>query len=493
MSGLAGIISLEKDRKNKEKINILLDKISHRGRKRRVYNICGNYIGINADYKQKNRIGRRVILLDGKIYNLDNLFLKYNLQGNSELISDVNKINIMFNTIGKKIFREFKGSFIIILADANGNIYMSRDVIGKKPLYYFKADGVLMFASEIKSLIGFSKDIYELLPGSCMLNFESPKTIKTIDTDDFSLFENQEEEELENRLENYLLEAVDRRISNSSLNFGVWLSGGLDSSIVTALLREFTDNVYTYSVGFENSPDLISAREVAKYLGTIHTECKLTIDELFLDIPRVIYCLESFDAPLVRSSLGNIIVSKISASSDIIFSGEGGDELFGGYNYFLEFNSSKLIQQEIIKAIGALHNTALQRVDRVANAYGVNIKLPMLDERLLDFVLRIHPDKKVRKDKNTGKYILRKLAAKYLPENIAWRGKDKFWEGSGIENNMESKINTIITDQEFIKKRRLPGNVKLRNKEEVYYYKVFKDCYSDVDFNNFISLTQDFS
>lgn len=493
MSGLAGIISLKKDRKNKEKINILLDKISHRGRKRKVYNICGNYIGINTKYRQKNQIGRKVVLLDGKIYNLDNLFSKYNLQGNSKLISDINKINLMFSAFGKKIFREFKGSFIMVLGDTNGNIYICRDVIGKKPLYYFKGDGVLMFASEIKSLIGFSKDIYELLPGSCMLNFENPKTIKRIDIDDFSLLENQEEGELEERLDNYLLEAVDRRISNSNLNFGVWLSGGIDSSIVTALLKEFTDNVYTYSVGFEDSPDLISAREVAKYLGTIHTEYKLDIDELFLDIPRVIYCLESFDAPLVRSSLGNIIVSKISASSDIIFSGEGGDELFAGYNYFLDFDSSKLIQEEIIKAITALHNTALQRVDRVSNAYGVNIKLPMLDESLLDFVLKIHPSRKVRRDKNTGKYILRKLAARYLPEDIAWREKDKFWEGSGIENNLEGKIDTIITDQEFIKCRKLPGNVKLRNKEEVYYYKAFKDCYSDVDFSKIVSLTQDFN
>lgn len=493
MSGLAGIISLEKDSKNKERINILLDRISHRGRKRKIYNICGNYIGINTKYKHEGRVRGNIILLDGKIYNLDSLFLKYNLEGNYKLISDVNKINCLINTAGEKIFREFKGSFIIIFANADGDIYISRDVIGRKPLYYFKADGLLMFASEVKSLIEFGRDIRELPPGSCMLNFESPKKIKKIGTDSFSLLENQEEEKLEEKLENYLLESVGRRISNSNLEFGVWLSGGLDSSIVAALLKEFTDNVHTYSVGFENSPDLLSAREVANYLGTRHTEYKLNTEELFLNIPRVIYCLESFDAPLVRSSLGNMIVSEISSSSDIVFSGEGGDELFAGYNYFLKFDSSKLIQKELVKAINTLHNTALQRVDRTANAYGVNVKLPMLDEGLLDFVLKIPPEKKVRKDKNTGKYILRKVASRYLPETITWRRKDKFWEGSGIEDNLEKRIGTIITDKEFIKNRKLPGGIKLRNKEEVYYYKVFKDCYSNVVFNNIVFFTQDFN
>ncbi len=493
MSGLAGIISSKKEKNNKEITGTLLDKISHRGRKRKVYDICGNYIGINTHYKHENRIGENIVLLDGKIYNLDDLFLKYNLEENYKLITDVRKINLLFSTAGEKIFSEFKGSFVIILADADGNLYISRDVIGRKPLYYFKNNGFLVFASEIKSLIDFGKDIRELPPGSCMLNFGTPRKIKNIDTGDFSLLKDQKEEKLEERLENYLLESVDRRISGSNLKFGVWLSGGLDSSMVTALLKEFTDNVYTYSVGFENSPDLISAREVAKHLGTIHTEYKLDTDELFLNILRVIYYLESFDAPLVRSSLGNIIASKISASSDIVFSGEGGDELFAGYNYFLEFDSSKLIQRELVKAINALHNTALQRVDRAANAYGVNIKLPMLDENLLDFVLRINPDKKVRKDKNTGKYILRKVASKYLPESITWRGKDKFWEGSGIEDTLEKKIEDIITDREFARTRELPGNMKLRNKEEVYYYKIFKDCYHDIDFNKVISFTRDFN
>ena len=298
---------------------------------------------------------------------------------------------------------------------------------------------------------------------------------------------------MEDKLEDYLLKSMDRRISDENSSLGVWLSGGLDSSLVAALLKEFSDRVYTYSVGYEGSPDLLAAREVSDHLGTRHTEYKLETEELFSIIPKAIYHLESFDAPLVRSTLGNMMVSKISASSDIVFSGEGGDELFAGYNYFLEFDSSEVIQEELVNAINSLHNTALQRVDRTANAYSVNIKLPMLDENLLNYVLKIPPKNKVPEDRNTGKYILRKVASKYLPDKIAWRDKAKFWEGSGIEDTVEEMINTIITDKEFSDNNSSPDGPVLRNKEEVYYYKVFKEYYSDIDIDNILSFTQDFN
>jgi asparagine synthase (glutamine-hydrolysing) len=493
MSGLAGIISLDKEKKNKRKINILLDKISHRGGKKESFNICGNYIGINTNYDFKARTGRNTVLLDGKIYNLDDLLLKNNIKSKSGSISDTQKISILFESRGSEIFKEFKGSFAMVFADEEGNVYLLRDVIGKKPLYYHKDSKTLMFASEVKSLIGFTVDIQEFPPGCCMLNLASPKRVKEINMDDYSIIENPDPEMLEKKLEDYLFRSIDRRITDKNMSFGVWLSGGLDSSIVAALLKEFSNKIYTYSVGVEDSADLCSARKVASYLGTRHTEYKLNIEELFLSIPKVIYYLESFDAPLVRSSLGNIIASKISTSADVVFSGEGGDELFAGYDYFLEFDSSRIIQQELIKAINSLHNTALQRVDRIANAYSVNVKLPILDESLLNFVLRIHPKNKVRKDKNISKYILRKVASKYLPESITWREKDKFWEGSGISDTLEKKIDTMIADDEFKKIRDLMGSFRLRNKEEAYYYEIFRNYYSDVDISNILSFTQDFN
>jgi len=493
VSGLAGVVSLEDKSDNKRKIKILLDKISHRGEKRDIFNICGNFIGMNSDNSIKNRKDEDTCLLDGRIYNIDNLLEKYDIQKGSLFSTDAQKIPLLFNKIGKDIFRELKGSFALVISDKEGDIYLARDVMGIKPLYYSKNKDTLIFASELKSIIEFDKNIKEFPNGSYMKNFKSPRNIKKIDSGCYSMLDNSGTLELEDRLEDYLLKAIDRRISDSNLTFGVWLSGGVDSSIVAALLKEFKDKVCTFSVGFEDSPDLNSAREVSNYLGTKHMEYKLDIDELFSSIPKVIYYLESFDAPLVRSSLGNIVASKISSSADVVFSGEGGDELFAGYNYFLEYDSSKIIQKELVNSINSLHNTALQRVDRSANAYNVNAKLPLLDDNLLNFVLRIPPKRKVKKDKKIGKYILRKVGSRFLPNSIAWREKDKFWEGAGIVDTLGKKIDDMITDEEFEKERTLPGNIRLRNKEEVYYYRVFKDYYEGIDINNILSLTQDFN
>ena len=493
MSGIAGVIELKGSKKDKQKINILLDKISHRGSKREILGISGGYIGINTSYDFETRVGQNIVLMDGRIYNLDHLMTEYNIQENNSLISDSEKICLLLNKAGKNIFRDFKGSFALVIVDKEENIYLVRDFIGTKPLYYYKDGKTLMFASEVKSLIGFTSDIKEFPPGSCMVNLSKPKIIKEVNMDNYTIIDDQDSVALEDTLEKYLLKSIDTRIANNNLKLGVWLSGGIDSSIVAALLKEFADKVYTYSVGHEGSPDLEAAKVVSDYLGTTHTECMLDTEELFTNIPKAIYHLESFDTPLVRSTLGNMIVSKISAPSDIVFSGEGGDELFAGYNYFLEYNSSRVIQKECVNAINSLHNTALQRVDRTSNAYGVNIKLPMLDENLLDYVLKIPPKNKVRKDKNTGKYILRKVASKYLPDDIAWRSKEKFWEGAGIKNTLEEKINTTITDKEFSDNIESSDGPTLRNKEEAYYYRIFKDYYPDVNIEDILSFTQDFN
>ncbi len=491
MSGIAGIINLKENKKDRQKVNILLDKISHRGGRREVIDVPGGYIGINSNYSFETKIDKNTILVDGKINNLDYLMLKYGIQIDNSLVSDSEKICLLLNKVGKGIFRYFKGSFALVIVDKKGNIYLARDFLGRKPLYYSKNDETLMFASEIKSLIEFTNDIKEFTPGSYMINLLKPEVIKIVDAENYSIIKDQDFGIQQDKLEDYLLKSMDMRIKDNNLNLGVWLSGGLDSSLVAALLREFTDKVYTYSVGFDGSPDLEAAKEVSDYLGTEHTDYKLNAEELFLNIPKAIYHLESFDAPLVRSTLGNMIASKISESSDIVFSGEGGDELFAGYDYFLEYGSSKVIQEELVNAINSLHNTALQRVDRTANAYGINVKLPMLDENLLNYVLKIPPKNKVRS--NTGKYILRKVASKYLPDDIAWRDKEKFWEGSGIEDILEKKINTIMTDKEFTNDIKSPDSPNLRNKEEAYYYKMFNDYYSGVDIDNILSFTQDFN
>ena len=193
---------------------------------------------------------------------------KYDIQVDDSLISDSEKICLLFNKIGKGIFKYFKGSFALVIVDKKGNIYLARDFLGRKPLYYHKDNETLKFASEVKSLIEFTSDIKEFPPGSYMINLLKPEVIKIVDADNYTIIKDQDSEIQEDKLEDYLLKSMDMRIKDNNLNLGVWLSGGLDSSLVAALLREFTDKVYTYSVGYEGSSDLEAAKEVSDYLGT---------------------------------------------------------------------------------------------------------------------------------------------------------------------------------------------------------------------------------
>ncbi|MDD5659917.1 MAG: asparagine synthase-related protein, partial [Actinomycetota bacterium] len=264
-------------------------------------------------------------------------------------------------------------------------------------------------------------------------------------------------------------------------------------SIIAAIMKNHKDGIHTYSVGFNKSADIIYSRKVAEYIGSNHHEYNLDINEIFKVIPEVIYTLESFDAPLVRSSIGNLAVSKISSESDIIFSGEGGDEVFAGYNYFLDLNSSDSVQNELYNAINSLHNTALQRVDRFANKYSIDLRLPLLDEQLIDYSLGVPAELKINKKKKATKNILRKVAEKYLPADIVWRTKDKFWEGAGIYDKLQNKVEDIITDKEFEDNSLLKNGFKLRNKEEYYYYKIFNNFFPDIDYSRFLSFTKDFN
>ena len=227
MSGIAGIIEPKGSKKKKQKINILLDKISHRGDKKEVFDISGGYIGINTSYDFEARVGQEIVLMDGIINNLDQLLKKNSIDIPDPAISDSQKICILLDKAGKEIFRYFKGSFALAIIDRKGDIYMARDVIGKKPLYYYVDKKTLMFASEVKSLISLTSDIREFPPGSYMQNLTRPKIIKKIDVGDYTVIEDQNSKMMEDELEKYLLKSMDARINGDNLKLGVWLSGGI--------------------------------------------------------------------------------------------------------------------------------------------------------------------------------------------------------------------------------------------------------------------------
>ena len=533
MAGLAGIIyrkksnngsADEKRRIYKSSVEKMLGNISHRGSRSRALTFMDNkdfaaVTGFISNYDVEDNPGtghpgskafNSNVMLDGKIYNTDEIYFNHK-KGKASLTDENRMLEEIVTGFDSNIIKKLDGQFAMVLNDRNKNIYLLRDFLGRKPLYFGYSDDndTLFFASEVKAMAMFCSDVNELAPGHFIKNNQSPVMFRELDFKKYqekfkneTSFRAQQEyddtAEINNivdRIEDLLLKSIEKRIPSGPVNIkiGAWLSGGLDSSIIAALLKHFKQDIYTFAVGFKGSRDLEAAKVVSDYLQTKHKEYIFEKDELFGRVPETIFTLESFDAPLVRSTLGNIIASKMSSGADIVFSGEGGDEIFAGYNYFLEYNSQIQIQEGLLQAIDSLHNTALQRVDRSSNSHGVNVKLPMLDEELIDYVLHIPP--KYKLDYNTGltKCILRNLADRYLPQEIVWRPKDKFWEGSGINDSLENKINGIITDSEFEKEKIIDERFTLRNKEELYYYKIFKNCYPEVEFNNFLSFTDNFN
>ncbi len=506
MAGLAAVLSDTKKRnaKTRELLLLLTENISHRGIKTKlikdISGVKNGFACLLSNYNIKpesfeNSDGS-FTFIDGKIYNLDSLLKNLAISCSGKNKGDSYKFSLLFKKMGTCLFPLLEGSFAILHSDSDGNLFALRDFIGRKPLYYaVNKKENLIIGSEVKVFKDFGKDfiVRELSPGNYLKNNGAQIDFKRLD---YSQALSEEDIKFENPFESidrFLNQAIKKRISDKSYQYGVWLSGGLDSSIIAAIMKKHKDEIYTYSVGFDNSSDIIYSRKVAEYIGSNHYEYNLGINEIFKSIPEVIYTLESFDAPLVRSSIGNLIVSRISSESDIIFSGEGGDEVFAGYNYFLDLNSYDSVQDELYNAINSLHNTALQRVDRFANKYSIDVKLPLLDEQLIGYSLGLPPELKIDKKKKATKNILRKVAEKYLPEDVVWRKKDKFWEGSGIYDKVQNRIEGIISDKEFEENSLLKNGFKLRNKEEYYYYKTFRRFFPDMDYSKFLSFTEDFN
>lgn len=355
----------------------------------------------------------------------------------------------------------------------DGRPLLLRDPIGIAPLYLGRAeDGALCFASEVKALLTATDEVRELPPG----HRYDGDTLKP-----YFRLQLQEPvpgspEDLAAALHQRLARAVQKCISGSTM--GAWLSGGLDSSAMAALARPFVNVLHTFAAGLPGAPDLTYAREVADFLGTQHHEITVTFESLIDILPKVILHLESFDALLVRSSVVNYLVSR--AASDYVtavFSGEGGDELFAGYEY-LKALDPLCLPSELIDITGRLHNTALQRVDRCASAHGIIAHVCFLDPQVLLYALRIPASLKLRD--GVEKWILRQALAGRLPERVLYRPKAKFWEGAGVGELLAQHADQQISDDEFRRERGLSNGWTLNTKEELMYYRLFRETFGSI-------------
>jgi asparagine synthase (glutamine-hydrolysing) len=354
------------------------------------------------------------------------------------------------------------------LADSEGKLILERDPWGVVPLYiaYLK-EGQIAFASEVKALTYHSQKIQEILPGTRwrdgqtypILSSSAQIPTPSDSTSGAAL------------LHQSLTRAVTGRIHTDKI--GSWLSGGLDSSYVATLASQSVRKLYTFAAGLKGSSDLTFAKIMADHIKSEHHSLEFTFQDLIEVLPDVIFHLESFDALLVRSSLTHYLAARAASDYvDQVFSGEGADELFAGYDYLASIPLPSL-QAELDRLVASLHNTALQRVDRCAGAFGLTAHIPFLDPGVVQLAQQIPVEWKRRA--GVGKWILREAAKTVLPEAILRRPKAKFWEGAGVGQLLAEHADQQISDGDFKRERLLPNGWVLNSKEELFYYRIFKE------------------
>ncbi|HEY5731042.1 MAG TPA: asparagine synthase B [Anaerolineales bacterium] len=420
------------------------------------------------------------IVFNGEIYNYRELKRKHLPGLRVKTHSDTEVLIHLYRKLGTDIVKELDGMFAFALQH-NGELFMARDPIGIKPLYYGRSpDGKkFFFASEIKALMGHVKRIKEFPAGHWYHSrlgwhkfYQLEKTIQP--------FSGTEDEAIP-KIKSILRSAVYKRLL-ADVPVGVSLSGGLDSSIVTALAREETERLHSFAVGVEGSPDLEAARQMSRYLDTIHHEYIYNTEDMIEALPNVLYHLESFDPALVRSSIPNYFLAKLASEHvKVILTGEGADEVYAGYDYLARYDSPDELQGEMIDITNALHNTNLQRADRMSMAFGLEARVPFLDVKSVSFAMGIPADWKLH-EQRVPKQLLRQSFTDDLPEEIVNRPKAKFSKGAGSSELIAQEAVAKITDKEFASERerfKKDWDYNLQNKEALYYYRTLREFYDD--------------
>jgi asparagine synthase (glutamine-hydrolysing) len=385
----------------------------------------------------------------------------------------------LFEKEGPSCFENIEGEFTVASTCGEGNCLIARDPLGIKPLYYALDDGLLYLAPEIKALVDLDLKINEVPPGSYYQEgrgwvkyYAFPAAGKI----DLSI------DEAEKKMRCLLKLAVEERIEGVE-NLGVYLSGGLDSSVIAALAAQIRSNpISTYTVGVKGSRDIDYAEDIAARIGSEHHSYTYDIDEMLSVLPDVIYHLESFDCAYVRSAIPNYIAASRAAADGrrVMLTGEGSDEMFAGYSYLKTLPSAQVIAAELEGIFKNLSRTGLQRVDRMNAAHGLECRVPFLKPSLLELVQQFPMDWKLHNldSEPVDKWILRRAFEEELGAKVAWREKEQFDQGSGSAQMLEAVAEEAISDAEFAAES-AAAPVSVRNKEELYYYRIFRNSFPE--------------
>jgi asparagine synthase (glutamine-hydrolysing) len=473
MSGIVGIYLPE----NQSLVKEMLELISHRGNSDpEDWNSQFGSMGTTSisDIKENpgpvvTPSGDRAAVMDGWLSNDRELYQKINYHQ----LKDGSSVEIVlhaYEDLGSNLFDNMEGAYALAVFDKN-RCLLARDRLGIRPLYYGFKNQSLLFGSEIKAIAKYVDRVHEFPPGHYLDSERGIFPYKSYIPEEVTMDGAISSAE---RLGDLVIEAVDRSVPEG-LEIGVWLSGGVDSSIIAALAKRCVTRLHTFSAGVQGGEDLVFARMVADHIHSDHHEKIYRLEDMLSILEKVIYSLESFDAALVRSTIANYMVSELASDYvSFVLSGEGGDELFAGYDYQKTYQSEMELLLSVQNAIGELHNTALQRVDRAAAAHSTVAAVPFLDPAVVRFAMAIPVQWKIRGAESVEKWPLRKGLEQYLPDAVVWRPKAKFWQGAGSASLIEDYASQEISDEEYKAERDLSKDFRIRSKEELLYYRIFK-------------------
>ena len=436
---------------------------------------------------------KHILAVNGEIYNYKQLRAETEDNYEFQTNSDCEVILSLYRKKGISFIEELNGIFAFALYDEVKDEYLiARDHIGIIPLYLgWDTYGNFYVSSELKGLEGYCTKIEEFKPGHYLHSKDG--AIKKWYKRDWSEYASVKENETSiDDLRKALENAVHRQLM-SDVPYGVLLSGGLDSSVTSALAKKYSKinvekgeghsmwwpQLHSFAIGLEGSPDLAAARKVADAIGTVHHEVNFTVQEGLDALRDVIYHIETYDVTTIRASTPMYLLARVIKSMGIkmVLSGEGADELFGGYLYFHKAPNAQAFHEETVRKLGKLNMYDCLRANKTLAAWGVEGRVPFLDKEFIDVAMRLNPQDKMITKERIEKWVVRKAFEGYLPEEVAWRQKEQFSDGVGYSwiDSLKDLTEELVTDKEMENAQfRFPINTP-KSKEEYYYRSIFSE------------------
>ena len=445
--------------------------------------------------------GKQVLAVNGEIYNHQDLRRRFAGRYQFQTGSDCEVVLALYGSIAHdlshrqicRMLEELNGIFAFVLYDeVRDEFLIARDPIGVIPLYIgYDSDGKVLVASELKALEGQCERYEPFLPGHYYWSREpGMRRYYQRDWMDYQAVKDNGASAADIRAG--LTDAVRRQLM-SDVPYGVLLSGGLDSSVISAIACRYSEmriedesrtkaywpRLHSFAVGLKGAPDLAKARLVADHIGTVHHEINYTIEEGLDAIRDVIYYIETYDVTTVRASTPMYLLARVIKSMGIkmVLSGEGADEIFGGYLYFHKAPSAEAFHEETVRKLSKLHQYDCLRANKSLSAWGVEGRVPFLDKEFLDIAMRTNPAAKMCQGKTVEKRIVREAFADMLPQEVAWRQKEQFSDGVGYSwiDTLKAVTSAAVSDKQMAHAaERFPVNPP-RNKEEYYYRSIFAE------------------